>query len=88
MKRMVEVFTAGCPFCEPVVEMVEGLAGEECEVTIHNLSKDNPDAMQKIKSYTINRLPAVAVEGQLIDCCNLRGISKDDLIRAGVGACH
>ena len=25
-KRKIEVFTAGCPVCEPVVEMVKSLA--------------------------------------------------------------
>src|SRR5262249_33286680 len=33
-KRQVEVFTAGCPVCEPVVELVERIACPSCDVTI------------------------------------------------------
>ena len=37
MKREVEIFTAGCPVCEPVVQLVKDTVGEDCEITIHNL---------------------------------------------------
>ena len=36
-KRQVEVFSAGCPVCEPVVQLVHEMAGPDCEVTIHDL---------------------------------------------------
>ena len=34
-KRKVEIFTAGCPVCEPVVAMVKELACDNCEVHVH-----------------------------------------------------
>lgn len=36
-KRHVEVFTAGCPVCEPAVQLVQELACPDCEVTVHDL---------------------------------------------------
>ena len=36
-KRQVEVFTAGCPVCEPAVQLVKELACPDCEVTVHEL---------------------------------------------------
>ncbi|MGH2659574.1 MAG: thioredoxin family protein, partial [Actinomycetota bacterium] len=36
-KRQVEVFTAGCPVCEPAVQLVQELACPDCEVTVHDL---------------------------------------------------
>ena len=37
-KRKIELFTAGCTVCEPVVEMVKGMACSDCDVVIYNLS--------------------------------------------------
>ena len=39
MKRQIEVFTAGCPVCEPVVKMVKEMACDSCEVTVYNLAE-------------------------------------------------
>ena len=35
MKRQIEVFTAGCPICEPVVKMVKEMSCESCEITVY-----------------------------------------------------
>jgi hypothetical protein len=39
MKRIVEVFTAGCPLCSPVVELVKSVACGNCDVLTHNLTE-------------------------------------------------
>lgn len=36
-KRQVEVVTAGCPVCEPAVQLVQEAACPDCEVTVFNL---------------------------------------------------
>lgn len=38
-KRKVEVFTSGCPLCEPTVELVNKIACSSCEVVIYDLNK-------------------------------------------------
>jgi len=85
MKKQVEIFTAGCPVCEPVVQLVKDTAGVNCNITIYNLSKDYHNAIYK--KYAIKRLPAVAVDGSLLDCCKNSAITKEDLIGAGIGTC-
>ena len=87
MKQTVEVFTSGCPICEPVVKMVNDLASESCDVKIYNLVelRDDKVFLNKVKSYGVHRIPAVAVNGQLLDCCKDLSITKDALIVAGVG---
>jgi len=85
MKKQVEIFTAGCPVCEPVVQLVKDTAGAHCDITIHNLSEDCNDAIYK--KYAIKRLPAVAVDGKLLECCKNIAITKEDLIGAGIGTC-
>ncbi|NOY49730.1 MAG: thioredoxin family protein [Chlorobi bacterium] len=88
-KRQIEIFTAGCPVCEPVVALVKETACENCEITIHNLSEqnENTNGITKMIEYTIKRLPAIAVNGKLIDCCKNVEITKDDLVNAGIGSC-
>ncbi len=85
MKTQVEIFTAGCPICEPVVQLVKNTAGTHCDITIHNLTEEPNDAVYK--KYNIKKLPAVAVDGKLLDCCKNIEITKKDLINAGIGMC-
>jgi len=89
MKKQIEIFTAGCPVCEPVVQLVKDTAGTDCEITIHNLSEqcESKICVTKMKEYAVKRLPAVAVDGKLLDCCKNIEITKEDLINAGIGVC-
>ncbi len=86
-KRKIEVFTAGCPVCEPVVEMVQSMACSDCEVVVYDLSdKNNPrEAADKVNTYGIKVLPAVAVNGELLSCCQNKGVSEAELRNAGIG---
>ncbi|GAB3343245.1 hypothetical protein GCM10027429_33590 [Marivirga atlantica] len=87
MKRQVEIFTANCPVCDPVVQMVKGLACEQCEITIYDLVKQCEDktCLSKLEEYGIKKVPAIAVNGSLLSCCENQGISKEELIKAGIG---
>ncbi|WP_286754977.1 thioredoxin family protein [Roseivirga sp. UBA838] len=87
MKRQVEIFTANCPVCDPVVNMAKELACDQCEITIYDLVKQCEDktCLTKLKEYQIKKVPAIAVNGKLLDCCRDQGISKEDLIEAGIG---
>jgi len=87
MKRQIEVFTAGCPVCEPVVKTVKEMACDSCEVTVYNLVEQCNEkvCVDKMKAYNITSLPAVAVNGKLLSCCQNRGVSKEELAAAGIG---
>ena len=87
MKRQVEVFTAGCPVCDPVVNMVKELACENCDVKIYDLVKQCEDktCLTKMEEYNIKKIPAVAVNGKLLSCCKNEGVSREALIEAGIG---
>lgn len=89
MKRQVEIFTAGCPVCDRAVQLVKDTAGENCEITIHNLSEQckSKICLDKMEEYGVTSIPAVAVNGQLLNCCKNNEITKDDLVNAGIGKC-
>lgn len=87
MKRQVEVFTARCPICDPVVKTVKEMACDSCEVIVYNLVEqcDDKACVDKIKKYDITSLPVVAVNGKLLSCCQNRGVRKEELTAAGIG---
>ena len=84
-KRQVEVFTAGCPICEPAVRLVQEMACPDCEVTIHNLGQPEGTAADKAAAYGIKTIPSVVVDGQLPSCCQTTGPTREKLAAAGVG---
>jgi len=86
-KRRVEVFTARCPVCEPAVELVNKLACQSCEVIIYDLleGRITNECREKLNRYGITRLPAVAVNGNLLDCCKIGEVTESELRQAGVG---
>jgi hypothetical protein len=93
-KRQVEVFTAGCPVCEPAVQLVREMACPDCEVTVHELGAtegaaftggSGSTAADKAAEYGIKVVPAVVVAGQLVSCCRTPGPTPEELGAAGIG---
>ena len=81
-KRRVEVFTARCPLCERVVQVVEDLACPDCEVTVYDLRESG---MEKAREYGVNRVPTVVVDGTIAACCQGGEVSREQLQAAGIG---
>jgi hypothetical protein len=82
-KRKVEVFSAGCPACQTAIELVNRLACGSCEVSILDMNDSN--VAKRAKSLGIHAVPAVAIDGQLVECCSGRGIDEASLRAAGLG---
>lgn len=86
MKKKVEVFTAGCSVCNPVIELIKNNASDSCDVVIYDLIKqcESKECLLKVAEYGIKSVPAVAVDGELLNCCKSTGISREELVKAGV----
>lgn len=86
-KTKVEVFTSGCPVCVPVVELVNKVVCPSCEVIIYDLNKSSNDNIgrEKAKEYGVSRIPSVAVDAKLLECCKIGTVSEQALHDAGVG---
>lgn len=87
-KRKIEVFTSGCPVCEPIVELVKKIACSSCEVTVYDLNAGciTNECRDKAKVYGINRVPSVVVDGKLLECCKTGAITEQSLRAAGIGS--
>jgi glutaredoxin 3 len=82
-KRRIEIFSAGCPACEEVIQLINRVACPSCEVTI--LDMKNPDVASRARHLAIRSVPAVAINGTLADCCAGRGPDEQTLRAAGLG---
>ncbi len=82
-ERKVEVFSAGCPACDEVLELVNGIACPSCQVTV--LDMNDSSVASRAKGLGIKTVPAVVVDGELADCCAGRSPEEESLCKAGVG---
>ncbi|MCB0327094.1 MAG: thioredoxin family protein [Bdellovibrionales bacterium] len=82
-KRKIEIFSAGCSVCEESIQMVKRIACSSCEIVI--LDMKDSEISRRAKSLGIQTVPAIAVNGKLLDCCNQKGPNEETLRAAGVG---
>ena len=82
--RKVEVFTAGCSLCADAVQLVRSLACPSCSVEVLDMKDES--SQEKARQYGVTRVPAVAVNGTLADCCRGSAIDRDMLLSLGVGS--
>jgi len=85
-KRKVDFFSAGCPLCEDALRTVRDLACDSCDITVIDVNSDA--GKSKASGYGVRRVPAVAVDGQLADCCRQGEVNAETLRALGVGAPH
>jgi hypothetical protein len=87
VKRRVEVFTAGCPVCTEVVGLVRAIACPSCEVQVYDLREGcaTNECREKAVRYGVTAVPAVAVNGVLLDCCRRGPLDSAVLRAAGIG---
>jgi glutaredoxin 3 len=82
-KRTIEIFSAGCPVCESVVEQVRDAACPSCDIQVVDMKA--PDIQKRAAELGIRSVPAVVIDGKLADCCAGRGVDLDVLRSAGLG---
>jgi len=76
----IEVFSAGCPTCREAVEIVRRVAGPQ---HVEVLDMNQPSVEAKAEEYGVHRVPAVAIDGKLAECCTQGGV-QEDVIRAAL----
>ena len=77
-KRKVEIFTSGCPIYESTVDLVNKWSCPSCEIITYDLNKDNKKEIRnKATAYGIERIPAVAVNEKLLECCDMSSVSEN-----------
>lgn len=82
-KRHIEIFSAGCPLCEETIALVNRMACPSCEISV--LDMNDTDVTKRAKELGVTSVPAVAVNGELAECCVRKGVDEGALRAAGVG---
>ena len=82
-KRNIEVFSSGCAICNKTVELVQRLACDDCDINV--LDMHDPGVAERAMRLGVRSVPAVAVNGRLVECCVGRGVDADALVAAGIG---
>lgn len=81
--RRIEIFSAGCPVCDDVIEMVRGIACPSCDISILDMTDTAVSA--RADEVGVNSVPAILIDGELADCCSVRGPDEAFLRKAGIG---
>jgi hypothetical protein len=77
------VFSAGCPVCQTLVDLVNHVACPSCEVSI--LNTNDTEVAERAEHLGIRSVPAVVIDGTLAECCTGRGPIEETLRAAGLG---
>lgn len=83
MARTVEVFTAGCPACDSLVQLVQTIACPSCDISI--LSMHDKQVSERALALGIRTIPAVVINGELAPCCTGGGYNEATLRSMGIG---
>jgi len=81
--RKVEIFSAGCPTCQEIVDLVKNISCPSCDVSVLNMNEES--VSQRAKLLGIHRVPAVVIDGKLADCCSVSAPDEQSLRAAGIG---
>ena len=78
-QKNIEVFSAGCPLCDDALALVENAAASHA-VDVRDLREEQVAA--RARALGIRTVPAVVIDGELLDCCAGRGVSEQTLREA------
>jgi len=73
-QRTIEVFAAGCPACDEVIDLVNRVASPGSQ--IHVLDMHDKAVAARAKALGIKSVPTVVVDGKLASCCAGRGVDE------------
>ena len=83
MTKRVEIFSAGCPTCRQTIEQLREEIDGRHEIVVHEMNQDE-GAARKAEELGIRTVPAVVVDGSLLECCANKGPSERELEAAGL----
>ncbi len=81
--RRVEIFSAGCPTCERTIDDLRRQIDPRHEIVVHDMRADE-GAAEKAEALGVRTVPAVVVDGSLLDCCRNKGPAEHELEAAGL----
>ncbi|MFY9838879.1 MAG: thioredoxin family protein [Xanthobacteraceae bacterium] len=75
-KPKIEVFSAGCPLCLEVIDVVMREAGSSCEVIVRGMM--DARGFGRATALGVRSIPAIAINGKLV---SLGSVSSVDIMQ-------
>ena len=72
--RIIEVFAAGCPACQDVVDLVNRVAAPGSSIRV--LDMHDKTVAARAKALGVKSVPSVVIDGKLAGCCASRGVDE------------
>ena len=76
-KHIIEVFSAGCPACDDVIELVNRVAAPGSQVRV--LDMHDATVAARANAFGIKSVPSIVVDGKIASCCASRGVDEVSL---------
>jgi hypothetical protein len=81
-KPKIKIFSAGCPLCLEVIEVVMREVGSSCEVIVRSMT--DARGFGRATALGVRSVPAIAIDGKLVSSGS--GIDVMKILRdAGLG---
>lgn len=71
-RKIIEVFSAGCPLCDEAVKLARKAAFGSHEVV--TLDMREAKEAERATALGVRSVPAIAIDGKLAACCAGRGV--------------
>lgn len=81
--RTVEIFSAGCFACGEMIERIEEVACPSCGAQVRDSTTDEGE--RRARAPGVRAVPAVAIDGGLVGCCEDAGRDMEAPKDAGLG---
>jgi hypothetical protein len=72
-QHRIEVFTEGCSSCEGAIAYGHELASSSRDYEVRVWDVKNADGSARVKELGITDLPAIAIDGEPLACCQVEG---------------
>ena len=82
-QRRIEIFSAGCAVCADAIARIRDNACPSCDIAVLDMNDEAVAA--QAEELGVGSVPAVAIDGKLVDCCAGRGPDLEVLRAAGLG---
>jgi hypothetical protein len=70
--------------CRDAIALVRRIAAPSSEIIV--LDMHDPGVARRANELGVSSVPAVAIDGALASCCEVRGLDEATLRAAGIGA--
>jgi glutaredoxin len=63
--HVIEIFSAGCPLCKHVSDVIEVGKCRGCTQIVHDVGAPTAEVEAKMSAYGVNAVPTIVIDGEI-----------------------